>query len=141
MSPSPSSSIADQWHDFRLYQVTSDNLVAGNILLIAPWNGISILALRRQPGITCHAAWRMKHNLMMQMMKERDESRPLSACIQVDDAYWGDEFYGGKRGYGAEYKTPFQAALQANEEGHPIRMRFTTLKGLRKTEIIECRKR
>ncbi len=26
---------------------------------------------------------------IMQVMKERDDSKPLSGIIQIDDAYWG----------------------------------------------------
>jgi hypothetical protein len=49
-------------------------------------NGVSALELMRQLGITYNAAWRMKHKLM-QVMKERDDSRPLEGIIQLDDAY------------------------------------------------------
>ncbi len=31
-------------------------------------------------------------------MKERDDSKPLSGIIQIDDAYWGGEHRGGSRG-------------------------------------------
>jgi hypothetical protein len=76
----------------------------------------------------------MKHKLL-QVMKERDDKKPLSGIIQLDDAYWGRERHGGKRGRGVEAKTPFVAAVQASEHGHPIAMRFTRLKGCRKAEI------
>ena len=49
-------------------------------------NGISALELSRQLGISYNAAWRLKHKLM-QVMKERDDSRPLRGYIQIDDAY------------------------------------------------------
>lgn len=61
---------------------------------------VSALELRRQLGITYNAAWRMKHKLM-QVMKERDDCQPLEGVIQLDDAYWGGERRGGKRGRGA----------------------------------------
>jgi transposase-like protein len=112
----------------------------GMYLLTQSKTGISVLALKRQLGIGYNAAWRMKHKLM-QVMKERDDNKPLSGTIQVDDAYWGGEFNGGKRGRGAEHKTPFIAAVQTDEEGHPMRMRFTKLKGFRKTEISKWSKR
>jgi hypothetical protein len=41
----------------------------------------------------------------MQVMNERDDSRPLEGIIQLDDAYWGGERRGGKRGRGAAGKT------------------------------------
>ena len=34
----------------------------------------------------------------MQIMKERDDSHPLTGIIQLDDAYWGGEGRGEKRG-------------------------------------------
>ncbi len=99
-------------------------------------NGVSALEMKRQLGISYNAAWRMKHKLL-QVMKERDDGKPLSGTIQVDDAYWGGERSGGKRGRGAPGKTPFVAAVQTNEDGHPIAMRFTKLKGFRKEEIAQ----
>ena len=35
---------------------------------------------------------------IIQVMKERDDSQRLSGTIQVDDAYYGGEHRGGKRG-------------------------------------------
>ncbi|MCP4286066.1 MAG: IS1595 family transposase [Gammaproteobacteria bacterium] len=112
----------------------------GMYLLTQPKNGISALELKRQLGIGYNAAWRMKHKLL-QVMKERDDSKPLTGAIQVDDAYWGGEHNGGKRGRGAENKTPFIAAVQTDEDGHPIAMRFTEVKGFRTTEIAQWAKR
>jgi transposase-like protein len=99
-------------------------------------NGVSALELMRQLGITYNAAWRMKHKLM-QVMKERDDSRPLEGIIQLDDAYWGGEHRGGKRGRGAAGKTPFVAAVATNQQGHPIAMRFTKVKGFSSEEIAQ----
>ena len=53
--------------------------------------------------------------------------------MQVDDAYLGGETRGGKRGRGAQGKTPFVAAVQVTEEG-PVALRMS-LKGFRKQEI------
>ena len=103
-------------------------------LLTQSKNGVSALELKRQLGISYKAAWRIKHKLL-QVMKERDDSKPLADFVQLDDAYWGGERHGGKRGRGAPGKTPFVAAVQTNEEGHPIAMRLTRLKGFTKKEI------
>ncbi|MCU7816359.1 MAG: IS1595 family transposase [Candidatus Thiodiazotropha sp. (ex Rostrolucina anterorostrata)] len=100
----------------------------GIYLLTQTKSGVSALGLRRQLGITYNATWRMKHKLM-QVMKERDESQPVKGIIQMDDAYWGGEHRGGKRGRGAPGKSPFVAAVATNEEGHPIAMRLTKVKG------------
>ena len=112
----------------------------GMFFLTQTKNGVSALELRRQLGIGYNAALRMKHKLM-QVMKERDDSHPLFGIIQVDDAYWGGEQSGGKRGRGAPGKTPFVAAVQTNEEGHPIAMRFTQLPGFRKEAIAKWAQR
>ena len=53
----------------------------------------------------------------------------------MDDAYLGGERSGGKRGRGAGGKTPFVAAVQTNDEGHPQRIKFSVVKGFRKSEI------
>ena len=106
----------------------------GIYLLTQTKNGISALELRRQLGITYNAAWRMKHKLM-QVMKERDDSQPLNGMVQIDDAYWGGERRGGKRGRGAPGKSPFVAAVATNGEGHPITMRLTKVQGFKKEEI------
>ena len=78
---------------------------------------------------------------IMQVMKERDDSQPLSGNVQVDDTYYGGEHRGGKRGGGSENKTPFIAAVSTNEEGYPMKMNFTVLKGFRLTEISKWSKK
>ena len=68
-------------------------------------------------------------------MMERDREHPLGGSIQLDDAYLGGERSGGKRGRGAPGKTPFVAAVETNEQGHPLRMKLTVVEGFRLTEI------
>ena len=96
--------------------------------------GISALSLKRQIGVSYNTAWSMKHKIM-QVMKERDDSKPLTGIIQLDDAYLGGERHGGKRGRGSANKIPFVAAVSINEEGHPIAMNFNVVKGFRLKEI------
>jgi transposase-like protein len=112
----------------------------GMYLLTQPKNGISALELKHQLVISYKAAWRMKHKLL-QVMKERVDKKPLPGIIQLDDAYRGGERHGGKHGRGAEAKTPFEATVQTSEHGHPIAMRFTKLKGFRKSEITQWAQR
>lgn len=112
----------------------------GMYLLTQSKSGVSVLSLKRQLGISYNAAWRLKHKLM-QVMKERDDSKPLSGHIQIDDVYWGGEKHGGKRGRGASGKTPFVAAVQTNEEGHPIAMRMTQLNGFKTKAIFNWAER
>jgi hypothetical protein len=46
--------------------------------------GLSALALKRQIGVSYNTAWKLKHKIM-QVMKERDDVKPLSGFIQLDD--------------------------------------------------------
>jgi transposase-like protein len=96
--------------------------------------GLSALALKRQVGVSYNTAWSMKQKIM-QVMKERDDAKPLSGTIQLDDVYWGGERHGGKRGRGSANKTPFIAAVSLNKDGHPIAMNMNVVKGFRLTEI------
>ncbi len=95
---------------------------------------ISALVLKRQLKVSYKTAWSMKQKIM-QVMKERDDSKPLSGIIQLDDAYWGGELRGGSRGQGSENKTPFVAAVSVNEQGHPIAMNFNVVSGFKSEEI------
>lgn len=96
--------------------------------------GLSALALKREIGVSYNTAWSMKHKIM-QVMKERDDSKPLRGVIQLDDVYWGGERHGGKRGRGSANKVPFVAAVSLDEEGRPIAMNMNVVKGFRLTEI------
>jgi len=97
-------------------------------------NCISIMELSRQLGVAYDTAWRMKHKLM-QVMLERDSEKKLKGNIEMDDSYLGGERSGGKRGRGAQGKTPFVAAVEKNESGRPVRIKLTRLKGFRRKEL------
>ena len=103
-------------------------------LLTQTKNGISALELSRQLSVSYHTAWKVKHKVM-QVMKERDDTRPLGGWVQLDDAYWGGQRRGGKTGRGAPGKTPFVAAVELNDEGRPMRMRLSRVGGFRSEEI------
>jgi transposase-like protein len=102
--------------------------------------GISALALKRQIGVSYNTAWRIKQKIM-QVMKERDDERQLSGIVQIDDAYYGGERHGGKRGRGSENKVPFIAAVSTNDEGHPINMNFHVVEGFQLTEVSRWAKK
>ena len=97
-------------------------------------NGISALELSRQLAVSYNTAWKVKHKLM-QAMKERDDTRPLGGWVQLDDAYWGGERRGGKRGRGAPGKTPFVATVELNREGRPVRMRLSRVGAFHSDEL------
>jgi phage-related tail protein len=73
-------------------------------------HGISSMELSRKMGVSVNTALTVKHKLQ-QVMHERNSRNKLSGRIEVDDAYWGGEHVGGKRGRGSENKTPFVAAV------------------------------
>ena len=143
----------------RLYQCSAchhqTSLISGTIfeqtkLPLTTWflaihlitqakTGLSALALKRQTGVSYNTAWSMKQKIM-QVMKERDDSKPLNGTIQLDDVYWGGERHGGNRGRGSANKVPFVAAVSLNEEGHPIAMNMNVLEGFRLTEIARWAK-
>ncbi len=106
----------------------------GIYLMTQDKKGISAMQLHRQLGISYNAAWRMKHKLM-QVMLERDAAKKLSGFVELDDAYLGGERSGGKVGRGAAGKTPFVAAVETNNEGHPMRIKLSVVRGFRTREI------
>lgn len=125
--------------------LTANTILASTKLKLTTWflaiylvtqskNGLSALSLMRQLGVSYNTAWMVKHKLM-QVMKERDDQQTLKDIIQLDDVYWGGERHGGKVGRGSPNKTPFVAGVEVNEKGHPIRMKFTVVKGFR-TQVI-----
>ena len=85
-------------------------------------------------GVSYNLARRMRHKLM-QVMMDRDREHPLVDSIQLDDAYLGGERSGVKRGGGAPDKPPFMAAVETNDERHPLRMKLTVVEGFCLTEI------
>ncbi len=132
-------------HCHHQHSLTSGTIFASTKLPLRTWflaihlltqakTGLSALALRRQLGVSYNTAWSMKQKIM-QVMKERDDSKPLTGIIQLDDVYWGGEHRGGKPGRGSQNKTPFLAAVAVNEAGHPIAMNMNVVKGFRLNEI------
>ena len=133
------------YHCHHQTSLTSGTIFSDTKLPLTTWflaiflvtqtkNGISALELKRMLGVSYCTAWSIKHKLM-QIMKERDDDKKLDGIIQIDDAYWGGERHGGKRGRGAPHKIPFVAAVATNEEHHPIAMRFTKLNTFSQTEL------
>jgi len=97
------------------------------------------MELHRLLGISYNAAWRVKQKLM-QVMMERDDKKPLSGFIELDDAYLGGERTGCKPGRGADGKTPFVAAVETTQEGHPTRIKLSVVKGFRSAELAQWSK-
>lgn len=98
--------------------------------------GLSALALKRDLGVSYPTAWLIHHKLM-QAMVEREGGYVLCGDVQVDDAYLGGELNDGTAGRGSENKVPFVAAVALDEEGHPLRAKFTQLPGFTRKAIAE----
>lgn len=98
--------------------------------------GLSALALKRQLGVSYPTAWLVHHKLM-QAMTERETRYMLSGKVQVDDAYLGGERRGGKVGRGSENKVAFVAAVSVSDEGHPLRIKLSTVAGFKLKAIAQ----
>ena len=85
-------------------------------LLTQAKNNVSALELTRQLGVSYPTAWLMKHKLL-EVMRQREDSRQLTGRVEIDDAYLGGQRSGGKAGRGSENKIPFVAAVQTTEDG------------------------
>jgi hypothetical protein len=104
-------------------------------------NNVSMLELMRLLGVCYRSAWRIKHKLM-QVMHEREQvSTRLSGHIQIDDSYLGGENPNGKTGRGSENKVPFIAAIQINDQGHPLYAIFSPVKTFSIEEVETWAKR
>ena len=134
MQSLPPSDLDHRGHHLRLHQAAPEVWFQAIYLMTQDKKGISAMKLHRHLGISYNAAWRIRHKLM-QVMMERDREHPLGGWIELDDAYLGGQRSGGKRGRGAPGKTPFVAAVETNEEGHPLRMKLTVVEGFRLSEI------
>ena len=112
------------------FSVTSGTVFESSKLGLARWflamhlltqakNNVSALELMRHLGVCYKTAWLVKHKLM-EVMRQREDPRQLSARVEIDDAYLGGERTGGKVGRGSENKVPFMAAVQTTEDGQPV---------------------
>ena len=126
-------------------------LFQGTNLLLTVWflaiyfisqakTGLSALALKRHLGVSYPTAWLMQHKLM-QAMAEREDHFLLSGQVQEDDAYLGRERNGGKADRGSENKIPFVAAVSADNEGHPLRVKLTPVPGFTLKAITDWSKK
>ncbi len=88
-------------------------------LLTQSKNNVSALELKRHLGVCYKTAWLVKHKLM-EVMRQREESRQLDGRVEIDDSYLGGERPGGKCGRGSENKVPFIAAVQTTPDGQPL---------------------
>lgn len=112
----------------------------GIYLITQSKNGISSLELRRLLGVNHKTAYRMKQKIM-HVMLQRNNARRIGGNIIIDDSYLGGERTGGKRGRGTRGKTPFVAAVEVNEKGHPIRIKLNWVPGFGRAALEEWGRR
>ena len=101
-------------------------------LMTASKNDIAALELARQLDVKWDTAWLIKQKLM-EVMRQRNSIYKLEGDIQIDDAYQGGE-KPGKRGRGAQNKTPFVIAVQTHD-GRPIYTQMRTVAAFTKEAI------
>lgn len=78
-------------------------------LMTATRSGVSAKEVERQLGVTYKTAWRMCHQVRKLMAGK--EVEPLKGHVEVDETYSGGKRK-GKRGRGAEGKTPVFGMMQ-----------------------------
>ena len=66
-------------------------------------NGVAAKEVERQLGVTYKCAWRIARQIRLLMA---EDSGTLGGVIEADESYIGGKHSGGKRGVGAEGKTP-----------------------------------
>ncbi|MDE2099539.1 MAG: IS1595 family transposase [Patescibacteria group bacterium] len=79
-------------------------------------NGVSVMELTRQLGVTYKCAWRMAQQIRLLMAQDADL---LAGVLEADESYVGGKRH-GKRGLGADGKTPVFGVV---ERGGRIRAR------------------
>jgi len=88
--------------------------------------GIAAIELAKQISVTYSTAWLMLHKLR-RAMRRRDEGYVLQGLVEVDETYVGGKAE-GKRGRGADKKTPVAVALELRSDGKPGHMGMRSLK-------------
>ncbi|MES9859191.1 MAG: IS1595 family transposase [Sedimenticola sp.] len=85
-----------------------------------------------------NTAWKLKHKLMQVMMGRQSEKK-LTGRIEMDDAYIGGE-KPGKRGRGSRNKIPFIAAVETTQDGRPLKIHLSRVRGFRSAVIARYAK-
>jgi transposase-like protein len=75
--------------------------------------GFSAMQLMKEIDVSYPTAWSVLHKIRC-AMEERDKQYKLKGTIELDDAYLGGESK-GKRGRGAEGKTPILVAVEKRQ--------------------------
>ncbi len=85
-------------------------------------------------GISYKRAWLISHKIRA-VMGQRDTRYKLTGLIELDDSYFGSS-KSGKRGRGADGKTPVLIGVSVGEKG-PIHASMRVLEGVKADQIKE----
>jgi transposase-like protein len=77
--------------------------------------GISSVQIAKTIGVTQKTAWFMLHRIRY-AVEHQDFMRPLDGVVEIDEHYSGGKGPGGKRGRGAENKTPVLGMVERGGE-------------------------
>ena len=78
-------------------------------------NGVSAKELERHLGVTYKTAWRMAKQIRLLFDNQDQDGTPLDGIVEADETYIGGKRR-GKRGRGAEGKTPIIGMAERNGE-------------------------
>jgi transposase-like protein len=127
----------------KQFTVTLGTIMQGSHITLRQWlqafhsmsshkKGVSALQLQRNLGLhSYNSAWHLAHRIRFAMQTDPVASA-LKGVVEVDETYIGGKTKGGKRGRGAERKTPVVALVERGGKAHsrPIeRVNAKTLKG------------
>ena len=126
----------------RQFTVTVGTIFQGSHIPLNKWlyaiylmceskKGISSNQLYRDIGVTYKSAWFMTHRIRQAM--SNDGTTKLDGVVEADETYIGGMTRGGKRGRGAERKTPVFSLIQRDGKSrsfHVDNVKKRTLQGL-----------
>ena len=78
-------------------------------------------------GVNRKTAAYFFHRLRQIIARPLEDSLPVEGLVEVDESYFGG-VRKGKRGRGAEGKTPFVAAVETTDDGRPVRLKLRRVK-------------
>lgn len=95
--------------------------------------GISAVQLAKQLELSYESAWYLLKRIRA-AMGQRDQKYLLSGIIEMDDAYFGGEKHGGKRGRGTEQKTAV-LAISKTKDGKPLFLQISQTDTLKTADL------
>ena len=114
---------------FERSKIPLHKWIAAVFLMCSSKKGVSAHQLHRSLGITYKSAWFMCHRIR-EAMKESPLAEMLGGVVEVDETYVGGK-RPGKRGRGAEGKTPAVAMVQRNGKSKAFKVKRVTAVSLK----------